>query len=340
MRALALLLAVSIAVPAWPARGDSPTSATEAERTKIYEEGKKLSDQGEWALAAEKFRAVIKIRSAPKALLALAYCEEQQGHLVAAKATYGTALSASHAQKIPADAARAKTAIDQLEPRIARLTVRVVGEVPGASVKIDDADATAGEPLELDPGVHAIRVIASGRKTFSTTVTLKEGAREVVSAPLEPEGAAAPSKDGGAPIETSSGARSAGWVLTIVGGSLVLVGGATALIADSGYRARRGELSELCDGTKGFRLSDDGDACLYAGGTADTGEVQSKNSEIGIAKGVRLGGMIGAGVGAAALIVGVVTLFTSPSSAAKTSTAVPTVHVARHGIELGLSLPF
>src|SRR5262245_21357060 len=92
------------------AHADVPPANTAAEgrRTELYREGVTLGEQGDWAGAARKFREVVQIRSAPKALLALAVAEAKQGHLLEAKRINETALvdaqsaGATHAEEVRA----------------------------------------------------------------------------------------------------------------------------------------------------------------------------------------------------------------------------------------------
>ena len=183
----AILAAVLCALSAW---ADSPPSAgDEARRRALYRQGKALVAAARWPEAAAKLRAVIAIRSAPKALIALAVVEEQLGHLREAKRLYRQAQLDAMALGLDRDAAAAAERIQQVDPRLARFTLEVPAGVR-ALVSVDgEPRFPAAGTLELDPGRHEIQVTAKGYRPYRTSRLVEEGDRRqlaVVMTRLEP----------------------------------------------------------------------------------------------------------------------------------------------------------
>ena len=84
-----LLSVMLIASPTFAQSPASPpsTDSREEERTALYREGVALAEAGKWHEALEKFQAVVAIRSAPAALIALATAQENSGKLAHAART-------------------------------------------------------------------------------------------------------------------------------------------------------------------------------------------------------------------------------------------------------------
>ena len=88
-RSLVFAAALAASVPLFSeAVRAQPSAADEERRTRLFKEGKAAADSSQWVEAVEKFRKVVAIRSAPKALIALVVAEEHMNHHVAAVAAY------------------------------------------------------------------------------------------------------------------------------------------------------------------------------------------------------------------------------------------------------------
>jgi len=166
----------------------------EAQRTRLFQDGVGFAQAGRWPEAAEKFRAVVAIRSAPRALFTLAEAEEKSGRFAAAKKAYVRALAEARAAGA-ADVERAAAdALRTIEPRVPRLIVQLPHDVAGAEVSVDAQAVDVNEwGIEVEPGTHRVTARAPGRKAFATTVTVAAGARETLPVSLELlDGPAAP----------------------------------------------------------------------------------------------------------------------------------------------------
>lgn len=215
-----------------------PTAAdAEGERTKLFAEGRALAEKGKYAEAAEKFRAVIKLRSAPKALIALAAVEEQQRRFLSALRLYERARLDAIAAKLLEDQQTAEAGIARVDDLLPRLHVRVPpARAASAALAIDGAPvAQPWTAICLDPGVHRVVVELDGRERFRADITLAARDRRVLEV----------SADEASPVTSTPPPRSPlAWPPLVLGGTGALVGVAGALVLVSGLRdedARRRE---------------------------------------------------------------------------------------------------
>jgi len=219
-----LVIAASIALPL--SAMNAAATDHESERTKVFAEGKALADAGNYAEAAEKFKAVIKLRSAPKAWIALAVVEEKQNHLLAARDAYATAAHDASAAKLETDRAQAQTGAERVSKAIPHLVLSPPKAVT-PTIEIDGkALGSSTMDVEVDPGSHTIVARAPKHREFRQTVTVAAGDRRevVVELPfLDPSsptpGAAPPS------IKESRSSGAVPVVMIVAGGLTVLVGG-------------------------------------------------------------------------------------------------------------------
>lgn len=238
LAALALGLLVSA-----PAAADLSTK-DEAKRTQLFKEGRAAFDEGKWQDAAEKFRAVVEMRSAPRALIALAAAEEKLGHLGEAKRLYERAREEAQAAKLTKDLDEAASRLRELLPRVPRIAVKVPSGVADATIEIDGkpAEIQFGD-ADVDPGEHTVTVTASGRKEFREVVTVAEGERKEVEAVLAPEQEEPPPP----PPETKHGPPPVGAI--ILAGLGVGAGAAGAVLWVMG-RNQEAKVEEACGGVK------------------------------------------------------------------------------------------
>jgi hypothetical protein len=161
----------------------------EAARRQLYREGQALGDVGNWAEAAEKFRKVVALRSAPKALIALGLAEERSGHLIDADDHYRRARDEAVAAGNKADAREAQDARSTLAPRIPRLVLTLPTDVNGIEINVDTRPVTSrGGEVQVDPGERTLVITAPKRVPYHVIVKMKEGDRQAfsVALPLKP----------------------------------------------------------------------------------------------------------------------------------------------------------
>jgi hypothetical protein len=225
-----------------PAPADTMAdSATEKERTQVYREGVAAAEAGRWGEALERFQRVVALRTAPRALLALAAAEEHVGRLVGAKRTYGEARDDARAQKDEATAAKAEAALAALEPRIPLVAIVLPPDVTDAEALLDGAPfEISAQGTAVDPGVYRLVVTVPGRRPFEARVALAAGQRRdlAVTFPVA-EAPAAPlvGHDAGPqPAPTAHKAPPlASWLLAGAGVAAVGTGLVIRLVARSTY---------------------------------------------------------------------------------------------------------
>lgn len=233
-----LLVGVVRAVPALaqPA-GGVPASNEEDRRTRLFKEGKAAADAGKWAEAADKFRQVVAIRSAPKALIALGVAEERLGRVASAHAEYRRAREEAADKSLVDELKTANAALEAIRPRLPKVVFSPSDALAGARIEIDGEAARPDDGvLFVNPGEHTVSATASGKGTFKTTISLEEGQQHEIELVFTPASAAVPTASGDSPAKPPDSAGSGrpptgavvvgglGIVSLVVGGALWGIG--------------------------------------------------------------------------------------------------------------------
>lgn len=236
-RALRYHSVKGLLVAAFALRSRHALAGDEAAAEALFLEAKKLVAQGEYAKACPKFAESNRLDRGAGTLIHLADCYEKAHRSATAWATFRDAASAAQAlgradwQKLAAQ--RAAT----LEPKLAKLTVRVAA--PGEKIEITrDAvpmtEASWNIPIPVDVGMYSIVATAPARKPFRTTVAVaNDGDRiDVVIPRLEVEPTARTRSNEVAPREsTGSSRRTLGVVLGGVGVAGLATGAVMGLVS-------------------------------------------------------------------------------------------------------------
>jgi hypothetical protein len=236
---IALILlggASSRAQPAPPPAGESAaaTGDAEARRSALYRDGVELANAGRWEEAAARFREVVAIRSAPPALFSLGQAEEHSGRYASAKRAYARARIQGMAAGALDVAEAADKALTAVEGHVGHVTVKISATYADAAATIDDAPVTLEQPFDVDRGDHRVRVSATNRRPFTTTVRVAEGEQVVVAASLEAEPPPLPIAPPPAPRK-SSGSLVGPVVLGSVGVAAAVAGLVVRQLAQSSY---------------------------------------------------------------------------------------------------------
>lgn len=135
----------------------------------MFDEGRKLMDQGKYAQACPKLEASQRLDPGAGTLLNLAACYEKNGQTASAWVTYTDAATASR-ERHPDWAQRADARVKALQPTLSHLTI----EAPsGAAVTRDGKQLDAGSfgaAMPVDPGHHVIDASAPNKKPFHQEV--------------------------------------------------------------------------------------------------------------------------------------------------------------------------
>jgi hypothetical protein len=202
----------------------------------LFDAGRALADKGDHAGACAKFTEAIRIDGARRygLLMNLGQCSEKQGKTATAWALYKEAAFTARRQSRAEDEANAVKLAAALEPRLAKLQINAgPGKATaGLVIRTDGQEVGAGAlgtPIAVDPGSHAIEATAPGYTVWSTTVTVADGAVQVVEIPALVKAAAPPpaavaAGGGGGSRRTaefvSLGVGGVGLVLGVVAGAV------------------------------------------------------------------------------------------------------------------------
>lgn len=177
-----VLVPACVAVLAWSPR--LAIADDKAEADELFKFGRQQMQNKNYGKACPALEKSFRLDPAIGTQLNIALCYEEAGLLARAFAAY------EKAEKLALDkgddrASGARRRASQLEPRIPRLTVQVVGKLPkNGAVLIDDeeiAEEGIGLPQLVDPGARVVALRVGGREVSRKTVTLNEGQREKVS---------------------------------------------------------------------------------------------------------------------------------------------------------------
>jgi hypothetical protein len=185
---------------------EPPGSAAEAQVLEVartlFREGVEAFQRQDWATARERFGRAMELRPSPLVRFNLALANHNAGLYVDAIAGYREflreATDGANAQRRQA----AQHELQELEARLAHLTVRATGDEVRAFVLDGHALPVAmlGSDIPVDPGRHAVQVDGAGGDLQRAEGTVFERDRLEVSLVLSPR----PSRD---PMEAPSASR-------------------------------------------------------------------------------------------------------------------------------------
>jgi hypothetical protein len=235
--ALSVLIVATATISA-AARADSPPDAVAAEL--LDSQATALMQEHRYAEACPKFAESDRIKPGTGVLLRLALCYELSGRTASAWSTFRAAESRARRAGDAPVAVLASRRAEGLEPRLAKLVVRLPpGRDPAdVDVRLDDAPlapSALGVELPIDPGAHELRATA-GRASFARSFAVAEGGgRATIAIELAPERSGSPQ-------------RTAAIVAAGVGVAAVAVGSILGIAAMSSWNKAR---SECATGTSG-----------------------------------------------------------------------------------------
>lgn len=141
---------------------------------------------GRYDASCKKLEISVRMRMQIRPLGLLAACYEKLGRLATAWRMFKDVRVRAEAMNDPDIANAAAGHVDDLEPRLARLIIKVPSElqVAGCVIALDGKELTQSEldkPLEIDAGVHVLAVSTRDGKN-SQEITIRDG--EIKSAPF------------------------------------------------------------------------------------------------------------------------------------------------------------
>jgi hypothetical protein len=263
-----------------------PSAQDQATARALFNEARDLMKAGRYPEACGKLESASRLYEGSGLLLNLGDCYERVGRTASAWTEFGEAVTAAERAGRMDDIAEAQRRQTALEPKLARLVVRVTADAPGMVVRRDGSELARGawgEAVPVDPGEHVVVAEAAGRTgwTGKTAVT-EPGITVIVEVPaLAPSPAAQPVAPrtamrsiGTTAVEPSSpgprlywtGRRVASASLTGVGVLGVAAGGVLALVAKLNDNSAQVEATNRhADSLSAARLGDLATAVVCAG---------------------------------------------------------------------------
>jgi len=206
-------------------------------------------DAGRWQGALDRLRHVAEVKHTAGVQYHIALCQEHLGQLVAALAAYTAAATQAQAESAQDVLRLVGKRLAELDPRVPRLTIHVVPQVPDATMTLDGAEvspALIGTSMPVDPGPHRIETRAPDHLASSVEVMMHERDATVLDAKLSPATppgiAAAPVPDPFPPARSSRTAVDRAGVLAYAITALALTGGGVGAYVAAG-NSRGGAVS-------------------------------------------------------------------------------------------------
>ena len=230
--ALAALLSVSTLARATPSAGDR------AEAKALAVDGRKALKDKRWSQAVVALKKAHRLDPSPALALDLAQAQIGGGKLLEASKTLARLAEGTESAP-PARKAReaAKKLLAELAPRLATIKVRVTGAANASvTLRIDAVEVEGGTDLAIDPGDHTVSAAADDFIAAEKDVHVAEGEHARVAlrlARLAPVAVAA------AGVDTRTGSRAPGAVVTTLGAAGLLAGGIFGGLAFSATSSAR-----------------------------------------------------------------------------------------------------
>jgi hypothetical protein len=166
----------------------------------LFDQARTLMNAKSYGPACEKLAESLRLDPGIGTQFNLAVCQEFDGKLATAWASFLEVASLANASGQPDRAKTATRRASLLESRLPRLQINVPPESRATGLEVTRDGAMVGEPqwglpLPLDPGEHRVEVTAPGKLAFAGTVSVAEGATTSFNVPVleaSPTSAAVP----------------------------------------------------------------------------------------------------------------------------------------------------
>jgi hypothetical protein len=191
---IAFMVAAAGLLAATPALAQPSSADKETARTMMKEGDAKFAAK-DYAGALKAYQAAHAIMQVPSTGLPLAKAQMERGLLVEARDTLLQVTRHPKEANEPAAFAKAREEATELSqkiaPRIPSVMIAVEGAPSGAAIEVsvDGApvpQAALSVPRKVNPGSHVVTASASGFKTATVNVSVREGENEKVTLKLAP----------------------------------------------------------------------------------------------------------------------------------------------------------
>ncbi len=199
----------------------------------LFEEGRKLMEQKNYAAACPKLESSQRLDPGAGTLMNLAACYEKNGQTASAWVTYTDAATASQ-ERHPDWAKAARERVAALSPQLSHIVIDVPNPPSGVEVTRDGKVLEAGSygvSIPIDPGHHVIEATAPGHNPLHKEIDVAgNGAKASVTVTLTAQATAATTPTGPQRPEEApdsgrgNGMRAAGLATAGVGVAGLVVG--------------------------------------------------------------------------------------------------------------------
>ena len=237
-----------------------PSAADVATARELFKDAAALAQEGKWEEALDRYQRSMALRPSPLTRYSIAVAQSHTGRLLEASENIRTFFHEATPDLQPY-VQPAEDLLRSIEPRIARLTIRIPGDPRGARVLIDGQElplAAVGVERLINPGKHRVEATVPGHAPFFEQLDLTNGASKTVLVTLSRDVTTAPAA-GSAPPSDSSGRRSSmtGKILVGAGGTVFVVGGVFGAIGWSEAKNSPTRDGDQADKAKRFALIGD-----------------------------------------------------------------------------------
>jgi hypothetical protein len=278
----AFACSIALLLTAQQARSQGDDEATSRA---LFNEGRKLAEAGQYPAACPKFEAARRAHASTGVLMNLADCYEKTGRTASAWTTFGEAASVATRAGRQGDEIEATRRQTALEPRINHLTIHVIHEIPGLTLKSDGVEIPRGGwdvPTPVDPGAHEIAATAPDRQPWTKSFEVSgEAQTTTVEVPELRASAPAPVAQVSTapqPVAAEAGPQSTPgnvqrWAGVAVGGAGIVALGTSVvigLVAKTQYNAAAAEggTARHTDSVSAANLGNVGTAVFVVGALA------------------------------------------------------------------------
>jgi hypothetical protein len=170
--------------PAATPSADEQAQLDQARR--LFEEGLAHVEAGNWVAAEQAFRSVLALRSSPVVAYNLASALARLGRLIESAEMLRAIVRDNTVDAATRDPAQ--HLLNEIEPQIGSITVRVLGSTDNLVLRLDERTLGAGELIQaisVDPGVHLVLAEREGKALASQEVNVGGAAPLIAEVTLD-----------------------------------------------------------------------------------------------------------------------------------------------------------
>ena len=194
MNRLGVVMVLAFAAPAVAAPKKNEQTADQKEADRHFKAGVALYKELKYSEALAEFERAYEIAPHPLVLYNIAACHRELSHYGDAVKFYQRFLKEGEGKVPPARLKEAKTELDDVLARIARVTITIKGG-EGAKILLDGAEVGTmpiDGPLIVPPGEHKFTVRAEGKQDAERSVRVASGDTVEVTLQLQDKPKEAP----------------------------------------------------------------------------------------------------------------------------------------------------